>query len=285
MVQTALPDYKGCPDLLNLSNPDAIREIHRRYLDAGADIITTNTLSSQRISMAANGMQDKIRELNLAGVRIAREVADEYTAMDATKPRFVVASIGPTARMASREGRYTYIALRDAYQEQMEALMEGGTDALLIETIFDMENAKAACEAARTAMDRLGTKTEIMLSMTVADNTGKTYSGHTMDDLVCLADDCDALSVGFNCSFGAEQIVPLIHELSAKTSRLVSAHPNAGLPDAAGKYSQTPDIFAQHLSPLIAQRQLSIIGGCCGTTDEHIRQLAQIIEMNQTIRH
>lgn len=285
MVQTALPDYKGCPDLLNLSNPDAIREIHRRYLDAGADIITTNTLSSQRISMAANGMQDKIRELNLASVRIAREVADEYTAMDATKPRFVVASIGPTARMASREGRYTYIALRDAYQEQMEALMEGGTDALLIETIFDMENAKAACEAARMAMDRLGTKTEIMLSMTVADSTGKTYSGHTMDGLVCLADDYDALSVGFNCSFGAEQMVPFVRELSAKTSRLVSAHPNAGLPDAAGKYSQTPDIFAQHLSPLIVQRQLNIIGGCCGTTDEHIRQLAQIIEMNQTIRH
>ncbi len=277
MVQAALPDYKGLADLLNIDSPKTIREIHRRYLEAGADIITTNTLSSQRISMKACGMQDKIHELNLAGVRIAREIADEYTALDPAKPRFVVASIGPTSRMASQEGRYTYMALRDAYQEQMEALMEGGVDAFLVETIFDMENARAACEAAKSAMDSLGSKTEIMLSMTIADNMGKTYSGHTIDDLISLADECDALSVGFNCSYGAEQIVPFVRELSAKTSRLVSAHPNAGLPDAAGNYSQTPDIFARHLSPLIANRQLNIIGGCCGTTDDHIRQLAQLI--------
>lgn len=278
MVQSILPEYKGNSDLLNLQNPDAIREIHRRYLDAGSDIITANTFSSQQISMKDYDMQDRIRELNLAGVRIAREIADEYTAFNSLKPRFVAASIGPTTKMASVEGHGTYLALREAYQEQIEAVIEGGVDAILVETVFDMDNAEAACEAAKAAMEKVGREVEIMLSMTIANAAGKTMAGHSIDDLVRLADKYDVMSVGFNCSFGAEQMVPFARELASKTSRLVSIHPNAGLPDNTGRYNQSPDILAREIWTLVENHQLNIVGGCCGTNDQHIRYLARLVE-------
>lgn len=278
MVQTLLPDYKGNSDLLNIHKPEAIREIHRRYLEAGSDIITANTFSSQQISMKEYGYTDRIKELNTAGVRIAREIADEYTAFNNLKPRFVAASIGPTTKMASVEGNGTYVALREAYQEQIEALIEAGADAILIETIFDMENADAACEAAKAAMEKVGKQVEIMLSMTIANAAGKTMAGHSIDDLVRLADKYDVLSVGFNCSFGAEQMVPFARELASKTSRLVSVHPNAGLPDNTGRYNQSPDILARQIWTLIENHQLNIVGGCCGTNDQHIRYLARLVE-------
>lgn len=286
MVQNLIPGHKGITDLMNIEKPDVIREIHRRYLEAGADIITTNTFSSQQISMREFGMQDRIRELNLAGVGIARKIADEYTTMNSRKPRFVAGSVGPTTRMATAEGRTAYLALRDAYQEQMEAMIEGGVDAILIETILDMASAEAACEAARYAMEKVSKSrterglgpVELMLSMTLANNSdGKTYSGHSMDDLIRLADKYDVMSVGLNCSFGAEQMVPFVQELAAKTSRLVSAYPNAGLPDANGNYAQTPDLFTRALLPLVRNRQLDIVGGCCGTTDEYIRCLSSLL--------
>lgn len=278
MVQATLPDYKGNSDLLNIHNPEAIREIHRRYLDAGSDIITANTFSSQQISMKEYGYTDRIKELNTAGVRIAREIADEYTAFNSLKPRYVAASIGPTTKMASIDGNGTYVALREAYQEQMEAAIEAGADALLIETIFDMDNADAACEAAKAAMENVGRNVEIMLSMTIANAAGKTMAGHSIDDLLRLADKYDVMSVGFNCSFGAEQMVPFARELASKTSRLVSVHPNAGLPDNTGRYNQSPDILARQIWTLIENHQLNIVGGCCGTTDQHIRYLARLVE-------
>lgn len=278
MVQATLPDYKGNSDLLNIHKPEVIREIHRRYLEAGSDIITANTFSSQQISMKEYGYTDRIKELNTAGVRIAREIADEYTAFNRLKPRFVAASVGPTTKMASVEGNGTYVALREAYQEQIEALIEAGADAILIETIFDMENADAACEAAKAAMEKLGKQVEIMLSMTIANAAGKTMAGHSIDDLVRLADKYDVLSVGFNCSFGAEQMVPFARELASKTSRLVSVHPNAGLPDNTGRYNQSPDILARQIWTLIENHQLNIVGGCCGTNDQHIRYLARLVE-------
>ena len=278
MVQATLPDYKGNSDLLNIHKPEVIREIHRRYLEAGSDIITANTFSSQQISMKEYGYTDRIKELNTAGVRIAREIADEYTAFNSLKPRFVAASVGPTTKMASVEGNGTYVALREAYQEQIEALIEAGADAVIIETIFDMENADAACEAAKAAMEKLGKQVEIMLSMTIANAAGKTMAGHSIDDLVRLADKYDVLSVGFNCSFGAEQMVPFARELASKTSRLVSVHPNAGLPDNTGRYNQSPDILARQIWTLIENHQVNIVGGCCGTNDQHIRYLARLVE-------
>lgn len=278
MVQATLPDYKGNSDLLNIHKPEVIREIHRRYLEAGSDIITANTFSSQQISMKEYGYTDRIKELNTAGVRIAREIADEYTSFNNLKPRFVAASVGPTTKMASVEGNGTYVALREAYQEQMEAVIEAGADAILIETIFDMENADAACEATKAAMEKLGKQVEIMLSMTIANAAGKTMAGHSIDDLVRLADKYDVLSIGFNCSFGAEQMVPFARELASKTSRLVSVHPNAGLPDNTGRYNQSPDILARQIWTLIENHQLNIVGGCCGTNDQHIRYLARLVE-------
>lgn len=278
MVQATLPDYKGNSDLLNIHKPEAIREIHRRYLEAGSDIITANTFSSQQISMKEYGYTDRIKELNTAGVRIAREIADEYTSFNNLKPRFVAASVGPTTKMASVEGNGTYVALREAYQEQIEAIVEAGADAVIIETIFDMENADAACEAAKAAMEKVGKQVEIMLSMTIANAAGKTMAGHSIDDLVRLAEKYDVLSVGFNCSFGAEQMVPFARELASKTSRLVSVHPNAGLPDNTGRYNQSPDILARQIWTLIENHQLNIVGGCCGTNDQHIRYLARLVE-------
>ena len=278
MVQATLPDYKGNSDLLNIHKPEAIREIHRRYLEAGSDIITANTFSSQQISMKEYGYTDRIKELNTAGVRIAREIADEYTSFNNLKPRFVAASVGPTTKMASVEGNGTYVALREAYQEQIEAIVEAGADAVIIETIFDMENADTACEAAKAAMEKVGKQVEIMLSMTIANAAGKTMAGHSIDDLVRLAEKHDVLSVGFNCSFGAEQMVPFARELASKTSRLVSVHPNAGLPDNTGRYNQSPDILARQIWTLIENHQLNIVGGCCGTNDQHIRYLARLVE-------
>ena len=278
MMQSLLPDYKGNSDLLNLDNPAAVREIHRRYLDAGADIITTNTFSSQRISMKEYGMSDRIRELNIAGAQIARKIADEYTAFDNLKPRFVAGSVGPTTKMVSVEGRGTYNALLEAYQEQIEALIEGGVDLILVETVFDMDNAEAACEAARAAMQKMQRSVGIMLSMTIANPAGKTMAGHSIDDLVALADKYDVLSVGMNCSFGAERMVPFARELASKTSRLVSVHPNAGLPDGNGCYTQSPDILAREIWTLVEDHQLNIVGGCCGTNDAHIRYLARLVE-------
>lgn len=277
MVQSALPDHKGIADILNIEKPEVIREIHRRYLEAGADIVTTNTLSSQRISMAECGYADRIRELNLAGVSIARKIADEYTALNSRKPRFVAASIGPTAMMASKEGEAKRQTLREAYQEQAEAVIEGGADALLIETIFDVVSAETACEAAEAAMEKLGKRVELMLSMTI-NNDGRTFAGHTMEQLVDLADRYNALSVGLNCSFGAKNIVPFVEELSSKTSRMISVHPNAGLPDDTGSYNQSPDILAREIWTLIENHQLNIVGGCCGTSDQHIRYLARLVE-------
>lgn len=276
MVQSALPDHKGIADILNIEKPEVIRDIHRRYLEAGADIISTNTFSSQRISMAECGYADRIRELNLAGVSIARKLADEYTALNSRKPRFVAASIGPTALMASKEGDAARQTLREDYQEQAEAVIEGGADALLIETIFDVVSAETACEAAEAAMEKLEKRVELMLSMTI-NNDGRTFAGHTMEQLVDLADRYNALSVGLNCSFGAKNIVPFVEELASKTSRMISVHPNAGLPDSTGCYKETPESFASALKPLIESRTVNIIGGCCGTDERHIRQLHSLV--------
>lgn len=267
----------GNTDELNLSHPEVIENIHRRYLEAGADIITTNTFSSQRISQADYHLEDSARTMALEGARIARRMADAYTTPE--KPRFVAGSIGPTNKTlsmspdvsnpAARE--MTYDELLAAYGEQVDGLMEGGVDALLIETIFDTLNAKCAVDAAMQVMQRRGKELPIMLSVTISDLAGRTLSGQTLDAFLASVSTYPIFSVGLNCSFGADQMKPYLRELARRASYYISCYPNAGLPNAIGLYDETPESMAPKMGELVDEGLVNIIGGCCGTTDEFIR--------------
>ena len=282
---------KGNNDLLCLTQPPIIREIHEKYLQAGADIIETCSFNSQRISMADYGMEGEIKELNRAAARIARSIADEYTAKNPCKPRFVAGSVGPTNKTASISPDVNNPALRgvtfrelaDAYQEQMEALIEGGVDALLIETIFDTLNAKAAIFAAEEAMKKTGKKVYLMLSATIADRSGRTLSGQTVAAFLSSVAHAGILSVGLNCSFGARDLKPFLREMSDLAPCFVSAYPNAGLPNQFGEYDETPEIMASQVKEYLDERLVKIIGGCCGTTPAHIAAYQSLIE-NATVR-
>ena len=271
---------KGNNDLLCLTRPDVIQDIHRKYLEAGADIIETNTFSSTTVSMADYHVEEYVREMNLAAVKLARELADEYTARTPDKPRFVAGSVGPTNKTCSMSPdvnnpafrALSYDELAAAYQQQMEALLEGGVDALLIETIFDTLNAKAAIYAAQQAMETVGVKVPIMLSVTVSDIGGRTLSGQTLDAFLASVQHADIFSVGLNCSFGARQLKPFLAQLAARAPYYISAYPNAGLPNSLGKYDQTPADMAQEVAEYIKEGLINIIGGCCGTTDAYIAE-------------
>ena len=276
---------KGNNDLLCLTRPDVIKDIHRKYLEAGADIIETNTFNAQRISMADYHMQDLCREINLAAARLARELADEYTAKTPRKPRFVAGSVGPTNKTCSMSPdvnnpalrALTYDELAAAYQEQMEALLEGGVDALLIETIFDSLNAKAAIYAAETAMKKIGREVPLMLSVTVSDIAGRTLSGQTLDAFLASVQHAPIFSIGLNCSFGAKQLKPFLEGLAARAPYYISAYPNAGLPNSLGQYDQTPEEMASEVKEYIDEGLVNIIGGCCGTTEEYIAKYQELI--------
>ena len=276
---------KGNNDLLCLTRPDVIKDIHRKYLEAGADIIETNTFNAQRISMADYHMQDLCREINLAAARLARELADEYTAKTPRKPRFVAGSVGPTNKTCSMSPdvnnpalrALTYDELAAAYQEQMEALLEGGVDALLIETIFDSLNAKAAIYAAETAMKKIGREVPLMLSVTVSDIAGRTLSGQTLDAFLASVQYAPIFSIGLNCSFGAKQLKPFLEGLAARAPYYISAYPNAGLPNSLGQYDQTPEEMASEVKEYIDEGLVNIIGGCCGTTEEYIAKYQELI--------
>lgn len=277
---------KGNNDLLCLTRPDVILDIHRKYLEAGADIIETNTFSSTVISMADYHVQEYVREINLAAVKLAREVADEYTAKNLDKPRFVAGSVGPTNRTCSMSPdvnnpafrAVTYDDMVAAYQEQMEALLEGGVDAILIETIFDTLNAKAAIYAAGRAMEVVGRKVPLMLSVTVSDIGGRTLSGQTLEAFLASVQHADVFSVGLNCSFGAKQLKPFLKQLADRAPYYISAYPNAGLPNSLGKYDQTPAEMAHEVKEYIEEGLINIIGGCCGTTDAYIAEYAALID-------
>lgn len=276
---------KGNNDLLCLTRPDVIKDIHRKYLEAGADIIETNTFNAQRISMADYRMQDMCREINLAAAGLARELADEYTAKTPHKPRFVAGSVGPTNKTCSMSPdvnnpalrALTYDELAAAYQEQMEALLEGGVDALLIETIFDSLNAKAAIYAAETAMKNTGREVPLMLSVTVSDIAGRTLSGQTLDAFLASVQHAPIFSIGLNCSFGAKQLKPFLEGLAARAPYYISAYPNAGLPNSLGQYDQTPEEMASEVKEYIDEGLVNIIGGCCGTTEEYIAKYQELI--------
>ena len=277
---------KGNNDLLCLTAPHVIQDIHRKYLEAGADIIETNTFNAQRISMADYHVEDYCREINLAAVRIARELADEYTAKNPAKPRFVAGSVGPTNKTCSMSPdvnnpafrAITFDELALAYQEQMEALLEGGVDALLIETIFDSLNAKAAIYAATEAMEKVGREVPLMLSVTVSDSGGRTLSGQTLDAFLASVQHAPIFSIGLNCSFGAKQLKPFLQQLAARAPYYISAYPNAGLPNSLGEYDQTPEDMAREVKEYIDEGLVNIIGGCCGTTEAYIAQYVPLVE-------
>lgn len=283
---------QGNNDLLSLTRPDVISRIHRGYLEAGADIISTNTFNAQRISLADYGCQHLVREINLAAARLARAEADRMTALTPDRPRLVAASIGPTNKTASispdvndpAHRAITFEQLAEAYAEQMDALVEGGVDILLIETIFDTLNAKAALFAANEVFDRIGRRLPIMVSVTISDKAGRTLSGQTLKAFVTSVAHAGVFSVGLNCSFGAADLLPFLRELSEDVACRVSCHPNAGLPDSLGRYTQTPEEMAEQVRPFVEERLVNIIGGCCGTNAGHIAELVHRYGSCSTVR-
>ena len=277
---------KGNNDILCLTRPDVIEDIHRKYLMAGADIIETNTFSSTRISMADYHVQDRVRDINAAAVKLARRLADEFTAKTPQKPRYVAGSVGPTNKTCSMSPdvnnpafrALTFDDLADAYCEQMETLLVGGVDALLIETIFDTLNAKAALFAAEQVMQTTGIRVPLMLSVTVSDTGGRTLSGQTLDAFLASVQHADIFSVGLNCSFGARQLKPFLKELASRAPYYISAYPNAGLPNSLGQYDQTPADMAREVREYIHEGLVNIVGGCCGTTDAYIAEYPALVE-------
>ena len=277
---------KGNNDLLCLTRPEVIEDIHRKYLVAGADIIETNSFNATSVSMADYHVQAYCREINLAAARLARRMADEFTALNPEKPRFVAGSVGPTNKTCSMSPdvnnpafrALTFDELQAAYCEQMEALLEGGVDALLIETIFDTLNAKAAIQAAELSMEKMGRKVPLMLSVTVSDIAGRTLSGQTLDAFLASVEHADLFSVGLNCSFGARQLKPFLEQLASCAPYYISAYPNAGLPNSLGQYDQTPEDMAAEVKEYIEEGLVNIIGGCCGTTEQYIAKYQDLIQ-------
>lgn len=281
----ALPgQLKGNNDLLSLTRPDIIADIHRKYLAAGADIIETNTFNATRISQADYHTEDAVRDINLQAARLARRLADEYTALDPSKPRYVAGSVGPTNKTCSMSPdvsnpalrALTFDSLAEAYVEQMTALLEGGVDALLVETIFDTLNAKAAIYAARQAMTLTGREVPLMLSVTISDQAGRTLSGQTLDAFLASVSHGGLFSIGLNCSFGARQMKPFLRQLAARAPYYISVYPNAGLPNSLGQYDQTPGEMAAEVKEFLDEGLVNIVGGCCGTTDEYISRFASL---------
>ncbi|MEY4886758.1 MAG: hypothetical protein RL767_229 [Bacteroidota bacterium] len=271
---------KGNNDLLNLSQPQIVEEIHSKYFAAGADMVETNTFNAQTVSMADYGMESLVRELNLAGARLARKAADAYSTPD--KPRFVAGAIGPTNRTLSlspdvnRPGfrAISFDELATAYQEQTEALIEGGVDVLLVETIFDTLNAKACLYAIQDAFTATGKELPIMISGTITDASGRTLSGQTTEAFLISMSHMPLLSIGLNCALGAKDLRPYLQTLAANTPFLISAYPNAGLPNAFGGYDETPHQMADAVEEYLDLGIVNILGGCCGTTPDHIREFA-----------
>ena len=278
---------KGNNDVLSLTRPDVIADIHRQYLEVGADIISTNTFSSQRISQADYHLSDYAYEMAYEGARIARQVADEFSTPE--KPRFVAGSAGPTNKTCSMSPDVNDPAARDltydelvkAYLEQMNGLIAGGVDALLIETIFDTLNAKAAVDAAMQAMVEQGREVPIMLSVTISDLAGRTLSGQTLDAFLASVSSYPIFSVGLNCSFGADQMKPYLRELARKAPYYITSHPNAGLPNSMGLYDETAETMAPKIGEIIDEGLVNVIGGCCGTDETFIAKYVPLVKDKQ----
>ena len=280
--------YQGNFDLLALTRPDVIRDVHRRYFESGADIATTNTFTATAIAQADYGTEALVPEINRRAATLAREVADELTAADG-KPRWVAGAMGPTNRTASlspdvERPEYravTYEDLRAAYTEQARALLGGGADLILVETVFDTLNAKAALHAVEDVGAELGRRVPVMLSGTITDASGRTLSVQTAEPFVMSTEHADLVSVGLNCALGPEAMRPYLGEIGAATERLVSVHPNAGLPNAFGGYDETPEQMAATLGDFATLGMVNIVGGCCGTTPEHVAAIAAAVRSSR----
>lgn len=283
---------KGNNDLLSLTQPEAVKEVHRKYLHAGADIIETNTFSGTTIGMADYHLEDFVYQLNYESAKIAREVCDEFIMLTPDKPRFVAGSIGPTNRTASMSPdvnnpgyrAITFDDLKIAYRQQVEALIDGGCDVLLVETIFDTLNAKAALFAIEEVKEIRNIDIPIMVSGTITDASGRTLSGQTVEAFLISISHIPLLSIGFNCALGAEQLKPYLKQLEQHTSVSISAHPNAGLPNAFGEYDQSPEEMQQLISDFLKEDLVQIIGGCCGTNPDHIRLIAEAVQTANVLR-
>ncbi len=278
-------DVKGNNDLINITQPHIVEAIHNAYLEAGADIVETNTFSSTTIAQADYGMEAIAAELNLEGARVARRAADAWTAKTPDKPRFVAGAIGPTNRTASlspdvnRPGfrNVSFDELREAYKEETRALIEGGVDIILVETIFDTLNAKAALFAIDEVFGELGVTFPVMISGTITDASGRTLSGQTTEAFWYSLRHTRPFSIGLNCALGPAQMRQYIADLSRVADTRVSAYPNAGLPNEMGEYDETPEMMRDHLREWAQSGLLNIVGGCCGTTPPHIRAIAQAV--------
>jgi len=275
---------KGNNDLLSLTQPQAIAAVHAKYFEAGADIVETNTFSATTIGMADYHLEDIVYDLNYESAKIAKEVADKFTAQNPNKPRFVAGSIGPTNRTASMSPdvndpgyrAVTFDELRIAYKQQVEALVDGGVDLLLVETIFDTLNAKAALFAIEEVKEERKIDIPVMVSGTITDASGRTLSGQTVEAFLISISHIPLLSIGFNCALGADQLKPYLKRLAMNTQLNISAHPNAGLPNAFGQYDQSPAEMQVLIKEYLQDNLVNIIGGCCGTTPEHIKAIAEV---------
>ena len=273
---------KGDNDLLSLTKPSVISEIHEGFLEAGADIIATNTFNATRISQADYGLEAFVYEINKAAAQIARMAAAHYSTPE--KPRFVAGSIGPTNKTCSMSPdvndagfrAVTFAEMKESYRGQVEGLLDGGVDLLLVETIFDTLNAKAAMMAIEEVLEERNIRIEVMISGTITDRSGRTLAGQTVEAFLNSLSHIDLLSIGLNCSLGAKEMRPYVEELSRKAPFYISAHPNAGLPNQFGEYDESPADMGHHIQGFFDERMVNIIGGCCGTTPEHIHELAKM---------
>lgn len=278
---------KGNNDLLSLTRPDIIEEIHRQYFEAGADIAETNTFSGTTVAQADYDLQDFVFEINFHSAQIARKVADEFTALNPDKPRFVAGSIGPTNRTASISPDVndpgfrgiSFDELVTAYYQQVDALIQGGVDILLVETVFDTLNAKAALFAIDSYFEDMNVEFPIMVSGTITDQSGRTLTGQTTEAFLISVSHMPLLSIGLNCALGASMMRPYLQVLSQQAPFCVSAHPNAGLPNEFGKYDETPELMGKQIQEFLDENIINIIGGCCGTTPEHIRVIADLAKL------
>lgn len=275
---------KGNNDLLALTRPDVLREIHAAYFEAGADIAETNTFSATTVSQADYHLEDAVYDINYESAKLARQVADEFTAKEPNKPRYVAGSMGPTTQLSSMSPdvndpgyrSITFDQLKDAFRQQAQALIDGGVDLLLIETVTDTLNAKAALYAIQEIFEETGKEIPVMVSGTITDASGRTLSGQTTEAFLISISHVPLLSVGLNCALGAKQLRPYLQTMSERSDFFTSAHPNAGLPNEFGEYDQTPEDMAGQIEEFLQEHLINIIGGCCGTTPAHIKAIADV---------
>lgn len=275
---------KGNNDILCITRPDIIKDIHRQYFEAGADMVETNTFSGTSIAQADYHLEDVVYELNVVAAKLAREVADEMTRKEPAKPRFVAGAMGPTNKTASLSPdvnnpgyrAINFDQLKEAFKEQARGLVDGGADVLLLETIIDTLNVKAALFAIEELFDELGKTLPVMVSGTITDASGRTLSGQTTEAFLISVSHVPLLSIGLNCALGAKALRPYLQVLNEQAPFFVSAYPNAGLPNEFGHYDQTPDEMGEQVKEYLDEGLVNIVGGCCGTTPDHIRVIAQL---------